>query len=376
MRRHCPPEAFHDRRAPPWWPREERWPPPENVGRTWRRMQGRLFRRLALLFVLLTVFTTGAVVLVGWLAAALGSAAPGAPWPPYAGPAALLLAVALVVVARRLGGLARPAGEMMVAAGELADGHYDVRVREQGPPDLRRLARAFNRMADRLRAHEQQRRNLLADVTHELRTPLAVMQGNLEGILDGVYPRDDAHLLPVLEETRLLSALVEDLRTLALSEAGQLPLHRERVDLAALARDALASVRPRAEDAGVAVVADAEADPPVLDVDPVRIRQVLTILLDNAVRHTPPGGSITVSVRRDGAGTTAGAEISVADTGSGIAPEDLPRVFDRFYKSPGSRGSGLGLTIARQLVVLHGGQIAVESPPGRGTTVRFTLRTQ
>jgi two-component system sensor histidine kinase BaeS len=338
-------------------------------------MRGRFFRRIVVLLGAFFVLAAGALTLLAWLAATTARLVSGpmsAPW--VAGLIALALSWGVVAVGRTLRDVADPAGDIMEAAGQLAEGNYDVHVPEHGPPEIRRLARAFNQMAVRLQAHDQQRRNLLADVTHELRTPLSVIQGSLEGLLDGVYPRDDAHLLAALEETRVLSALVDDLRTLALAETGRLPLHRETADLGALLRDTATAFLPRAEAAGVAVAVDVPGDLPSLEIDPVRVRQVLGILLTNALQHTPAGGSIRVAGRADGAGAPAEAvSVSVTDTGSGIAPEDLPRIFDRFYKSPQSKGSGLGLTIARNLVAAHDGRIEAESEPGRGTTIRFTL---
>jgi two-component system sensor histidine kinase BaeS len=225
-------------------------------------------------------------------------------------------------------------------------------------------------MAERLEADEKQRRSLLADVSHELRTPLSIVQGNLEALLDGVHPADEAHLASILEETRVLSRLVDDLRTLALSETGSLPLHREPTDVAVLASEVAASFRPAAEAAGVAVEAALDDDLPLLDVDPVRTREVLSNLVANALRYTPSGGRVALS----GAVAAPGrVRLSVTDTGTGIAPDVLPHVFDRFWKSPDSRGSGLGLPIAKNLVEAHGGEIGAESPPGGGTTIWLTL---
>jgi two-component system OmpR family sensor kinase/two-component system sensor histidine kinase BaeS len=259
----------------------------------------------------------------------------------------------------------------MEAASAVADGDYGVRVSEQGPLEVRRLAHAFNEMASRLQAHEATRRRLLADVAHELRTPLAVVQGNLEGLLDGVYPRDDAHLTALLDETRVLSTLIDDLRTLTLAETGVLTLHRESVDIGVLLHDITAAFQAKARAADIAVATDCDPRVPAAEIDPVRIRQVLTNLLTNALQHTPAGGSIHVTC--ESTETARVLSLAVADTGAGIAPEDLPHVFERFYKSKDSRGSGLGLAIARQLVLAHGGEIAATSTPGRGTTVRFTL---
>lgn len=220
---------------------------------------------------------------------------------------------------------------------------------------IRRVARAFAEQ-DRLR------RQLMADVAHELRTPLAILQGRIEGLLDGVYPRDESHLAELLEETRHLSRLVEDLGTLAHAEAGALELRKERVDLGDLVRDVAVSL-PRP----VAVAVPAEL--PAVEVDPVRIRQVLLNLLANALRHTPAEGAISIEVQ-------SGPQrilIRVRDSGSGIAPEELPHIFERFQKGAGSRGSGLGLAIARKLVLAHGGDIGIGSAPGRGTEVTVSL---
>jgi signal transduction histidine kinase len=225
-------------------------------------------------------------------------------------------------------------------------------------------------MAERLQRDDEQRRRLMADVAHELRTPLTVMQGRLEGLVDGVYPRDDGQLAQLLEETRVLARLIDDLRTLALAESGGLLLQREATDAGVLAREAARSVQAEAAARGVVVEVDAPADTPAADIDPVRIREVLTNLLFNALRHTPAGGRVTIGVA---AGPGRAIAISVADTGCGIAPEAVGRIFDRFYKGAGSRGSGLGLAIARNLVAAHGGEITVRSEVGRGTTIAFVL---
>ena len=220
---------------------------------------------------------------------------------------------------------------------------------------LRRVSRAFveqNRL----------RRQLMADVAHELRTPLAILQGRVEGLLDGVYPRDDHHLAELLEETRHLSRLVEDLGTLANAEAGALELRKETVDLGDLVRDVAAAL-PRPIEVVI------PPDLPAVEADPVRIRQVLLNLLANAVRHTPPEGTISVEVQA----RPRQILIRVRDNGSGIAPEDLPRIFERFQKGADSRGSGLGLAIARKLVLAHGGDIGIESAPGKGTEVTVSL---
>jgi signal transduction histidine kinase len=225
-------------------------------------------------------------------------------------------------------------------------------------------------MTERLQNHDRLRRDLMADVAHELRTPLTVMQGKLEGLLDGVYPRDDRHLGELLEEAHVLSRLIEDLRTLALSESGALKLQTEPTDAGALARDVVHAFAGDAAARRVTLDVDAPADLEPAAIDPVRVREVLTNLLTNALRHTPPGGSVGVRVE---ATSSDAVSVSVRDTGSGMTPAEIERAFDRFHKGSDSRGSGLGLTIAKSLVAAHGGEIHAASEPGRGTTVTFTL---
>ena len=228
------------------------------------------------------------------------------------------------------------------------------------------LAAAFRRalrpVVSAFAEQNRLRRQLMADVAHELRTPLAILQGRIEGLLDGIYPRDDTQLTELLEETRHLSRLVEDLGTLAHAEAGALELRKEPVDLGDLVRDVAASM-PRP------IAVEVPADLPIIEADPVRIRQVLLNLLANALRHTPEEGVIAVEVQA----RPQQMLIRIRDTGSGIAPEDLPRIFERFQKGSDSRGSGLGLPIARKLVLAHGGDIGIESVLGKGTEVTVSL---
>src|SRR5439155_25650313 len=179
-------------------------------------------------------------------------------------------------------------------ADRVAGGDYGARVEERGSLEMRRLARSFNAMAERLRANEDQRRNFIADVAHELRTPLSVIQGNAEGILDGLYPADQEHLEPVLDETKVMARLLDDLQTLSTAEAGALRLHREPVAPAELVADAVAAWRSAADAAGVTLEPSVAEGLPTVNVDAVRIGQVLSNLLSNAVRHTPPGGSVRV----------------------------------------------------------------------------------
>jgi signal transduction histidine kinase len=355
----------HRRRPPPWWPTGESWPP-VNRAHVWRHGRARFVRRIFLLVAgLLFLSAIGTATLISNVFGAYG---PGrAPHVPPIAIATGLFLVALFAVAMRR--VALPLGDIVEAANRVADGDYSTRITEYGPPSLRTVGSAFNTMAARLESQERQRRDLMADIAHELRTPLSVIQGRLEGVLDGVYPRDDATLSQVIEETRLLARLVDDLRTLANAESGMLTLQKEPTDVAILIQDVVSSFS--AETRKVSVRVDAAADLPLIEVDPLRIREVVANLLSNAVRHTPAGGVVSLSVRA----ANERLVVTVADTGAGIAPEDLPKIFDRFYKGTTSRGSGLGLTIARNLVVAHGGEIAASSRQGEGTIVTLALPT-
>jgi two-component system sensor histidine kinase BaeS len=226
-------------------------------------------------------------------------------------------------------------------------------------------------MADRLDRSRADRQSLLADVTHELRTPLTVISGGIEAMLDGVHPADEDHLAPILEQARVMDRLLDDLRTMSLAESGALPLYREPVDLRTIGRDVVSAHAAVAQAAGVRLTAEDDG-PLETNVDPVRVREILGNLVANALRHTPPGGFVSVSVARDG----DDAVLTVRDTGEGIPPEDLVRIFDRFQRRRSdSGGSGLGLTIARDLAAAHGGSIEADSDgvPGRGSTFRVRL---
>ena len=359
---------------PPWWPEGEPWPP-AGPPWAWRGMRYKFFWRLGFFFGFVFLLLLGASTIAYWIASGIsGGAHPFFLIRPFGG-LILLLAVflAMLAVGRGVRRMAAPIGDVMDAAQRVAEGDYTVRVPERGPPEVRQLTRAFNTMVSRLRATDERRRSLLADISHDLRTPITVIQGNLEGLLDGVYPRDDAHLGPVLEETRLLARLVDDLRTLALAETGALRLEREPTDLGALIAETVASFQGQAAGAGVALSADVASGLPQVPVDAFRIRQVLENLVVNALQHAPRGGEIRVRCGIAPPESGPQIQVTVSDNGPGISADDLPRVFDRFYKSRDSRGSGLGLTIAKNLVAAHGGEISAESEPGRGTTMRISL---
>src|SRR5438132_9576948 len=351
---------------PSWWPENEPFPPQRWGGAPWAR--GGVMRRMAMFFVAAALLSVvGATFLFWTLATALG--APDVVGNVARGVALLVVVYGFLFTARSLRRLVAPTGDVIEAVGRVADGDLSTRVRERGPREARALARAFNAMTSRLEASEEQRRRLLADVSHELRTPLSVVQGNLEALVDGVHPPDEEHLLAILDETKVLSRLVEDLRTLSLAESGALTLHREPTDLAALAKETITSFEAQAEQAGITLDADARADLPLADTDPVRAREILANLVANALRYTPRGGRVRVDASQDD-GQIA---LVVSDTGAGIPPDAPGRIFDRFYKSAESRGAGLGLAIAKQLVEAHGGTIAATSVVGQGTQIRFTL---
>jgi two-component system OmpR family sensor kinase/two-component system sensor histidine kinase BaeS len=270
--------------------------------------------------------------------------------------------------------ISAPLAAMTKAARRVAAGDLSVKAPGSSIQEVDALARAFNSMAAGLQHADQLRRNMTADIAHELRTPLTIIKGKLEGILDGVYPGTPEHIAPVLEEAGLLERLIEDLRLLSLAEAGQLPLHREEVPVAELLDDVQRKFASPATAQQIAITVDAAADLPTVDIDPQRMQQVLGNLVANSLRHTPPGGQIDLgAIRHNG-----GVAITVHDTGRGITPDDLPHVFDRFWRADRARsrqgsGAGLGLAIARQLVEAHGGQIGAASAPGQGTTITIEL---
>ena len=271
-------------------------------------------------------------------------------------------------------GLTAPLAHLTAAARRIAGGDLSQRVPEMGSTEVAALGQAFNQMATDLEKAEELRRNLMADVSHELRTPLSVIQGNLRAILDEVYPLEQAEIATLYDETRLLSRLVDDLRELALAEAGQLRLERGPVAPTDVVNRATETARAQAAARGIVLQTDLPENLPLVNVDPQRIEQVLGNLLSNALAHTPSGGEIVVTARA----RASEVEVSVRDTGEGIPAEHLPYIFERFYRADRSRsratgGTGLGLAIARQLVEAHGGRIEVESEVGRGTQFTFTL---
>lgn len=362
------PPGRRGRGQPPWWPDGQPWPP--TGGQPWRRMGRRFLWRIvgfvAAAFLVMAVVLTTGVVLAG---TALGLIA--APQAVRFLAIAALVVLVLVILrgSRRFQRMAVNLGDIVDAAGRIEAGEYGVQVAERGPRELRTLARAFNAMSARLATADRSRRAFVADLTHELRTPLAIIRGQAEGIGDGVYPGDQAHVTPILDATASLDSLVDALATMTLADVGSLRLKREAVDVPVLVTSSLAAFQSAADAAGVRLIADLEPDLPAVDADPARIRGVLGNLLSNAIRYTPSGGTVAAGARRSGESVT----FAIRDTGQGIPPELRPRIFERFVKGPGSLGSGLGLAIAKDIVSAHGGTIEAVSDPGKGTEIRFTL---
>jgi two-component system, OmpR family, sensor histidine kinase BaeS len=272
------------------------------------------------------------------------------------------------------------------AATAIASGDLDQRVSIRSSDELGDLGSAFNKMAESLASAEIRRRRLVADVAHELRTPLAAIQGTLEGMQDGVLPLDEEQVSALYSETMLLNRLVGDLKLLSLAEAGQLKLEKQETEPSILIHQIVDRAKPQSDLKSVRLETDLPPDLPIMWMDSDRITQVLNNLIGNALRYTPEGGTITVQASHLTA--TALMEISVRDTGQGINPDDLPYVFDRFYRADKSRtrssgGSGLGLAIVKQLIEAHGGMVRAESPiyndlnqRGYGTKISFTIPVQ
>lgn len=273
--------------------------------------------------------------------------------------------------------LLRPVRELTRAAARLAAGDLGQRVQARQGDELGELGRAFNHMANSLQQAEASRRAMTADIAHELRNPLAVQRANLEALQDGIYPLTAESLEPVLAQNLLLERLVEDLRTLALAESGQLRLERVPTDLAALAEGVLDRFRPQAAERQIGLeFSNPAPGRHLVEVDPLRVEQILNNLLANAVRYTPAGGRIKLALSSQAADQPVMVQLSVRDTGPGIPPEALGRIFERFYRAERSRsrsegGTGLGLAIARQLARAHGGELVAANHPEGGAV--FTL---
>jgi len=274
-------------------------------------------------------------------------------------------------LARRI---VKPVADLTDASKAIAGGSAPPQVPVAGGDEIAELGRAFNRMAERLATDEEQRRRLFAGIAHELRTPLSVIQGTLEGMLDHVLEPTPERIAGLHSETLLLQRLIRDLRDLSLAQAGQLQLHRKLVDIAGVVRESLEALAPLADERAVALRVEIPDGLPPVEADPDRLRQVVQNLVENALRHTPQRGEVRLRLRADG----GLMYLIVADTGSGIAADDLPHIFEHFYRADRARarssgGMGLGLAIVKSLVKAHGGGVTGESTVGAGSTFTVTL---
>jgi len=286
---------------------------------------------------------------------------------------AILTGVALGFFFSRL--ISEPMKQLTMAARKVASGDFSPRVTTKTDDEIGEVSIAFNTMAEQLEEKEKSRRQLLADIAHELRNPLSIIQGNLEAWLDGVITPTSDQVASVYDETVLLSRLITDLRDLSLAEAGQLKMYQSATELGEFIFAEIASVQTRCREKKISISADLPSGLPLVSIDKDRIRQVLHNLVDNALRYTPARGKIEIGAQYEKPGWIT---VFVSDTGAGISRKDLPHVFDHFYKADPSRhrgqgGAGIGLAMVKLVVELHGGKVWVKSRAGKGTTFYFTL---
>jgi signal transduction histidine kinase len=277
--------------------------------------------------------------------------------------------------------ITRPIRSLTSGAAHISKGDLSYRVKVHANDEIGKLAESFNEMAKQLDNSEQSRRRLVSDVAHELRTPLTIIQGTVDGIADGIFQPDREHLDSIREQTVLLTHLVNDLRDLSMAESGQLKLERLSSDMVDLIQKKLAQFEVNARQKNVRLTLETQSTILPINIDAKRIEQVIGNLLSNAIRHTPEGGQITVSVKPSEVVTEPAKNsliVSVADTGEGIPADNLPHIFERFYRVETSRsrsegGAGLGLAIVKQMVEAHGGRVWVQSMAGEGSTFYFSL---
>ncbi len=336
-------------------------PPPK------RRRGARRFVPFAIFFIISAFLFVGGAAAILYLIFSEYSGVRNI-WILLCGAPVVLVVFAILTVFNLYTRFGRPLEELFNAINAVEEGNLSVRVSEKNSDLFSDLIKRFNKMIGELERADQQRRNLTADIAHELRTPLHIIQGNLEGIIDGVYQPTPEHINNTLDETKLLARLVNDLQTLSLAEAGQLPLHPTRFLLADLMEDLTTSFSSQAASLGIDLQTNVQDPSKEFSADYDRLNQVLSNLISNAIRHTPKGGTISLETEA----TASGVRIVVKDTGSGIPAEDIPFIFDRFWRGSKSRtervNSGLGLAIAKQLIHAHAGTIEVQSEAGKGTT--------
>jgi two-component system OmpR family sensor kinase len=272
----------------------------------------------------------------------------------------------------------RPINILNRSARQIASGKLSQRVKVNSRDELGELAESFNHMAKNLENNEQSRQRLLADIAHELRTPLTVIEGTVDGMLDGVFAADTHHLTTIKEESATLTRLIKDLRDISLAESGKLKLEMAQVDIADIVQRQARQASILAKDKSISLITDISSGSSAITGDAIRLNQITSNLLSNALRHTPTGGQITLSLKNMLYQGKPGVMVSVADTGEGIPPADLPHIFDRFYRVTTSRarsegGSGLGLAIVKEMTEAHGGYVWAESTLGKGSTFNYWL---
>jgi two-component system sensor histidine kinase BaeS len=293
----------------------------------------------------------------------------------YSGIGASIVALLLGIFLSRT--FTRPIRELTEATRAVADGNLGQQVSVRSKDELGKLAASFNRMSSDLARSTNARKQMTADIAHELRTPLSLILGHADAVHDGVLPPSQENFEIIRDEAVRLEHLVDDLRILSLADAGELSIHLQEVSPQKLLSDIQATYLYLASQKNVEIQLDMASDMPMLKIDPVRMTQVLTNVLDNALRHTPEDGQIKLSART----VQDGIELSIQDSGSGVEDEDANRIFERFYRTDSARhrdrgGSGLGLAIAKSIVQAHNGQIWAESAPGQGLTVKIKLPIQ
>jgi signal transduction histidine kinase len=276
-----------------------------------------------------------------------------------------------------------PVRALTKGAQRVAGGDLKYQVKTDSKDELGELALSFNQMAASLDKLEQSRKRLTADIAHELRTPLTVIEGTVDGMMDGVFKPDKEHLNWIKEQTALLTRLINDLRDLSMAESGQLKLNLDNIDIVDIISRKLSHVSVLAKEKNVGLKLVADDNLPLIKADAERTEQVIANLLSNAIRHTPAGGTITVTIQKAAKDKTDKAvkdflQVSVSDTGEGIPPEHLPFVFNRFYRVESSRyresnETGLGLAIVKQMIEAHGGKVWIESTAGVGSTIFLLL---
>lgn len=334
-----------------------------------RKHRGRRFFAFAPIFFFVTLFFIGGTAALFYL---LFSEYVGARniWLLICGAPFVVVIIIIFTIANLYMRFGKPLENLFSAIDSVSEGNLSVRVPESNSDMYSELIKRFNKMIDELERADKQRRNLTADIAHELRTPLHIIQGNLEGIIDGVYKPTEEHINNTLDETKLLTRLINDLQTLSLAESHQLPLHPTRFLVIDLIHDLTASFSSQAKSLGINLESNIKDSSLELNADYDRLNQVLSNLISNALRHTPNGG--TISINTELPITNYGLRITIKDTGEGIASEDLPFIFDRFWRGDKSRSgrinSGLGLAIAKQLIEAHNGKIEVQSEVGKGTS--------